>query len=275
MDRGAVTRRRPVDLAWIGLGIGDELGNRLGRHRRIDLHHVRHPHDARNRGRIPQEVEGKLRIERRVDGVRRVDQEQRVAVGGRMNHRLGTDVVAGARLVLDEELLAQSLREPLRHDARGDVRAPAGGIGNDPAHGPGRVVERGGAADSCQGESGEPDDEKAGNVHARYHGASSCRRLFVGRTTIVVAIFAASYAASAAWHKGIGAGPAWNRRRRPRFALMLRNTAALTSTDASTASACCGASRNMRAMRRPSSSFETRALGSNRRKRLQHARSST
>src|SRR5262245_63061221 len=97
-----------------------------------------------------------------------------------MNRGLGADIVAGARLVLDEDLLAQSLRQPLRHDARGDVRAAAGGIGNDPAHGPGRVVDRGGAADSCPGESSEGDGEKTDNVNARPHDASSCSRLLVG-----------------------------------------------------------------------------------------------
>src|SRR5262245_2318721 len=122
-----------------------------------------------------------------------------------MNRGLGADIVAGARLVLDEDLLAQSLREPLRHDAGGDVRAAAGGIGNDPAHGPGRVVERGGAADASQRENGEGDGEKTDNVNVRHHGApllsASCRR-----TMMVVAPLKASYAASAASHKGIHRG---------------------------------------------------------------------
>ena len=44
MARGPVAGRRHVDLARIGLGIGDELGNRLGRERWIDRH------DDGNRG---------------------------------------------------------------------------------------------------------------------------------------------------------------------------------------------------------------------------------
>ena len=42
MGRGPVAGRRHVDLARIGLGIGDELGNRLGRNRWIDHHDVGH-----------------------------------------------------------------------------------------------------------------------------------------------------------------------------------------------------------------------------------------
>ena len=51
MDRGAVAGRRHVDLAGIGLGVGDELGDGLRRHVGIDLHHVRHADDAADRRR--------------------------------------------------------------------------------------------------------------------------------------------------------------------------------------------------------------------------------
>ena len=40
MGRGPVAGRRHVELARIGLGIGDELGNRLGRNRWIHHHDV-------------------------------------------------------------------------------------------------------------------------------------------------------------------------------------------------------------------------------------------
>ena len=38
MERGSVAGRRKVKLARIGLGVGDELGNALGRHRRVYDH---------------------------------------------------------------------------------------------------------------------------------------------------------------------------------------------------------------------------------------------
>jgi hypothetical protein len=40
--------RRHVDLARVGLGIGDEFGDRLGWQRRVDLHDERPAHEARD-----------------------------------------------------------------------------------------------------------------------------------------------------------------------------------------------------------------------------------
>ena len=71
MGRGPVAGRRHVDLAGIGLGIGDELGNRLGRNRWIDHHDIGHADDARDRRDVADEIEIELVVERRVDRVRR------------------------------------------------------------------------------------------------------------------------------------------------------------------------------------------------------------
>jgi hypothetical protein len=49
-------------------------------------------------------------VERRIDGVRRARIEQRVAVGRRAHDEFGCDIAAGARLVVDDELLAEPLR---------------------------------------------------------------------------------------------------------------------------------------------------------------------
>ena len=113
--------RRHVDLARIGLGIGDELGNRLGRNRWIDHHDEGRADDARDRRDVADEIEIELVVERRVDRVRRQDQEQRIAVRRRAHDRLGADIAAGARPVLDDEWLAEPLRQPLTHQARDDV----------------------------------------------------------------------------------------------------------------------------------------------------------
>ena len=188
MDRGAVARGRPIDLARIGLGIGDELGHRFGRHRRIDFHHVRHPHDAGNRRGIADEIEGQLGIKRGVDRIRRIDQQQRVTVRRRMNCRFGADIVARARLILDEDLLAQTFRQPLRHDARRDVRAPAGGVGDDPTHRPGRVFERRGAADPAPCEDGQADGETAGKIHGWNHGACLLLPVFLVANEPAIAV---------------------------------------------------------------------------------------
>ena len=53
--------------------------------------------------------------------------EQRVAVRGRSHDRLGGDVAAGARPVLDDELLAEALRQPLTGQTRNQVASATGG----------------------------------------------------------------------------------------------------------------------------------------------------
>ena len=73
------------------------------------LHHVRHPGDAGDRRDVAQEVERQMLVERGVDAVGRIDQQDRVAVGRGVRHRLGADIVAGAGPVLDDELLAEPL----------------------------------------------------------------------------------------------------------------------------------------------------------------------
>ena len=85
-----------------------------------------HADDARDRRDVADEIEIELVVERRVDRVRRIDQEQRVAVRRRTHDRLGADIAAGARPVLDDEWLAEPLRQPLTHQAREDVVAPPG-----------------------------------------------------------------------------------------------------------------------------------------------------
>src|SRR5215468_6383327 len=105
-----------------------------------------------------------------------------------MNRRFGADVVARARLVLDDELLAQPFRQPLRHDARRDVRAPARGIGHDPTHRPGRIVERRGGADPAPRQSGQARGKPTGKVHAWDHGARLLLPAFVGANDSALAV---------------------------------------------------------------------------------------
>jgi hypothetical protein len=76
---------------------------------------------------VAHEIVAELVIERCVDRVRRAHHEQRVAVGSGIHHRLGGDIGARPGPVLDHELLAQPLRQPLPHDPRNDVGRAAGG----------------------------------------------------------------------------------------------------------------------------------------------------
>ena len=103
-------------------------------------------HDARDRRDVADEIEIELVVERRVDRVRRADQEERVAVRRRAHDRLGGDIAAGARPVLDDEWLAEPLRQPLTDQAREDVGRAAGGKADDDAHRPRRIGLRPGDA---------------------------------------------------------------------------------------------------------------------------------
>jgi hypothetical protein len=53
-----------------------------------------------------------------------------------MHDRLGGDIAAGARPVLDDEWLAEPLRQPLTDQTREDVVRPASGKADDDAHRP-------------------------------------------------------------------------------------------------------------------------------------------
>jgi len=58
---------------------------------------------------VTDEIEIELVVERRVGRVERTDQEKRVAVGRGTHDRLGTDVAAATRPVIDNKLLAEPL----------------------------------------------------------------------------------------------------------------------------------------------------------------------
>ena len=79
-----------------------------------------------------------LAPERRVERDRHARREQRVAVGLGLGDEVAADDLAGARLVLDHDLLAE-LGCPERRDrAERSVDAAACGDGNDQVHGPRR-----------------------------------------------------------------------------------------------------------------------------------------
>ena len=65
-----------------------------------------------------------------------MDEEERIAIRGRTHDGLGGDISTGARPVLDDKLLAKSLREPLTDQASDDVDAAAGWNADDNAHRP-------------------------------------------------------------------------------------------------------------------------------------------
>ena len=80
MRPSANTLGGEIDLTWVGFGIGNEFGNRLGRKRRIGDDNEWRDTDARNGHEVFGEIEIKLGVERSVDGVGRYGHQQRVPV---------------------------------------------------------------------------------------------------------------------------------------------------------------------------------------------------
>src|SRR5262245_65293434 len=72
--------RRHGELAGIGFGIGDKLGNRLNWNRRIYLQDTGCTDEAGDRHDVADEIEVELVVECRVERVRRMDKEERVTI---------------------------------------------------------------------------------------------------------------------------------------------------------------------------------------------------
>src|SRR5262249_56537762 len=136
MGGSSDTTRRHGELAGIGLGISDELGNRFGRNRWIYYHDEGVADDAGDWRDVAEKNEIELVVERRVDRVRGTYHEERVAVRWRAHDRLGGDIAGSTWPALDDEWLAEALRQPLSHKARDDVGCAAGHKADDDAHRP-------------------------------------------------------------------------------------------------------------------------------------------
>ena len=184
--------RRDVDLARMRLGVGDEFRDRFCRKRRSDFHEIGHAVDAGRRNYVGREIEFEVLVERRVHRIGRGDQQKRVAVGWRAHDRLGGDIGGGAGAVLDDELLAQTLRQPWRREASEDVGGAAGRKTNDDAHRPRRIGlrkrhsrQRGGGGRAC----GKAHEMSAADfrVHAgapqKFTSSPRAKRTIVARPT--------------------------------------------------------------------------------------------
>ena len=128
MLRPADAARSHVDLAGIGLGIGDEFRNGFRREVRQHFHDQSDAIGDRDRRDVVHEVERQIGKHRLIDGVLRIDQEQRVAIGRRMHGRFGRDIAGGAGPDIDDELLAEMVAQILADEARVDVGRTARGL---------------------------------------------------------------------------------------------------------------------------------------------------
>src|SRR6516162_1377577 len=125
MEESPIAIRRHVDLAGIGFGVSNELGNCLRWSRWIDHHEKRDANNASNRRDVAEKRETKVVVKRRVDRRRRVNHEECVAVWRRLHDYLGSDIGSRARPILDDERLAEALGELLADQARDNVGSAA------------------------------------------------------------------------------------------------------------------------------------------------------
>src|SRR5262245_53215503 len=93
----------------------------------------RQTNDSRDRHDIANEIVIEFVVKCRVDRVIRVDQEQRIAVGRGLHDHFGPDIPTGARSIVDDERLAQSLVQPLADQSSEDIVRAARRKGNDQA----------------------------------------------------------------------------------------------------------------------------------------------
>ena len=101
-----------------------------------DLGRIEDGRDGRN---VADEIVIELLVERRVECVVGNDEEQHMTVRRCFHDDFGADISAAARPVLDDEWLAEPLREPLTDQARGDVGNAASRGRDDDAHRPHRI----------------------------------------------------------------------------------------------------------------------------------------
>src|SRR5262245_9572913 len=134
MGRGPVAKRCHVNLAGVGLGIGDEFRNRLSWNRWVNYHDIWQKGESRNGRDVLDEIEIEFLIERCIDNIRRSNQEKRIAIGGRTHDRLGGDIAARAGPVVDDEWLAEPLRQPLPYYAYDNIAPRTGWKSDDHAH---------------------------------------------------------------------------------------------------------------------------------------------
>src|SRR5262249_7884875 len=138
MGHGPAAGRSHVDLARIGLGVGNELRERLGWNGWMDRHAVKGAANSRLRRYFADEIEIELLVERRVHRVRQADKQERIAVRRRPHDAFSADVAAGTRSVLNDKWLPEPLRQRLTHEAGGGVACLACRKGDDDAHRPPR-----------------------------------------------------------------------------------------------------------------------------------------
>ena len=139
MRRRAGAGRAELHLGLVGLGVGDELLEVLGRQILAHGQHDRHLGEQRDRREIGLRIVERLLVERLALGMGADGAEHEgVAVGLGIGDALGAGHAAGAADVLDHDLLAENFAHARADHAAEHVGRAAGGERNDHGHRPGR-----------------------------------------------------------------------------------------------------------------------------------------
>src|SRR5262245_15252274 len=120
MAGAAVPLRCIGQLARVGLGVGNQLPHRVGRHGRVDDQHVGGRRDQANGSEILLRVIGQIGHQMRQDGLRLMKSDiERVAVGRRLGHGSSRNRAGATGAILDHGRLAglaQLLRQRPAHE---------------------------------------------------------------------------------------------------------------------------------------------------------------
>ena len=161
---GQVLRAAGIDRAEIELAgiLARELHHVLQRlERRILLDGEKHLERSGDRhlGEVGQHVVGPRLEQRHADGLAVAGDSQGIAVGRRAERAACRQRSAGARPVLNDELLAGVVAELLRQEAHGEVADAAGTVGDKD---PDRLVGIGAGILGCDGDtkSGQSEPQR-------------------------------------------------------------------------------------------------------------------
>ena len=139
---GARTAGGVIELAGVGLGVGDQFPQVVGWHLGVGQQHIRVGGDHRDGNKLVRVV-AQFFVKALVDGERPGGrQHQGVAITGGVKERLGANVAASADPVFDDDRLTPLGLQPLADDARQGVRSAARRHGHDDLDRARRVVLR-------------------------------------------------------------------------------------------------------------------------------------
>jgi hypothetical protein len=158
MAAGAGAERGVIQFPGMRLGVVDQLLDRMKRRIRRHHQHVLRGRDQHDGVEVLDRIELLARLQRHVDGERLRAEMERIAVGRGLRRRRGADIAAGARTVLDDDVLPPRFGELLREDAPERVDGAAAGKCDQHAHGPVGIALRQCIRAPSRGENGGSDE---------------------------------------------------------------------------------------------------------------------